>query len=116
MVWEIPDQGGRGSNCWSEASRNASKDIFSFLVGGVSEIMMLLCQLSYAIKNELKASSSDEISLTWGVFIDFYFSRLTWTVLPVSGVVPSNVRTISNCLLEISRAVTSHRGESESIL
>ena len=36
-------------------------------------------------------------------------------VLPVSGVMPSTVRMISNCIfVEMSRAETSYRGDSSS--
>ena len=39
----------------------------------------------------------------------------TWMVLPVSGVIPSMVRIISNCIFdEMSRAENSYNGDSSS--
>ena len=48
-------------------------------------------------------------------FLGFSPTCYTWIVLPVSGVMPSTVRMISNCIfVEISRADTSYRGDSSS--
>ena len=50
--------------------------------------------------------------------LHWHCSPPTCTVFPVSGVVPSKVSTTSNVpvLLASWRALTAHRGESESIL
>ena len=53
----------------------------------------------------------------WISEIQYCWGLPTCIVLPVSGVMPSMVRTISNCILLVrSRAEISHSGDSSSIL
>ena len=44
------------------------------------------------------------------------FEALTWILFPVSGVVPSSVRIISNLAVSRSSGDTAHSGERSSIL
>ena len=45
-----------------------------------------------------------------------HYTALTWILFPVSGVVPSSVRIISNLAVSRSSGDTAHSGERSSIL